>query len=176
MYCTRCGKEIDYDAIVCNECLEKEKNAEAQCEAPRAEDVKAEPQYQEVPRYQYAEPAPAAPVYSANPRMLGFGKALTSAILGFVGWIFSYVALVVSAVSIEYDDAIIAGVLFLLVGIGLSVPALIFGIKSITLFKSCTRVGAAKPIPTLILGIVGLSFAALSLFFAFITLLILSAA
>jgi len=56
------------------------------------------------------------------------------------------------------------------------VPALIFGIKSITLFKSCTRVGAAKPIPTLILGIVGLSFAALSLFFAFITLLILSAA
>ena len=59
MYCTKCGKQIDYDAIVCNECLEKEKteaafdNVNGEC---ATEEVKSEPEYREVPKYCYAVP------------------------------------------------------------------------------------------------------------------------
>ena len=74
MYCTRCGKQIDYDAIVCNECLEKEKlekDSQIETEAP-----KAEPEYREVPRYQYNVPEEEAETLpdTSNPRMFGFGS------------------------------------------------------------------------------------------------------
>ncbi len=174
MYCTRCGKQIDYDAIVCNECLEKEKlekDSQIETEAP-----KAEQEYREVPRYQYNVPEEEAEALSdtSNPRMFGFGKALTSTILGFVGWIVSYIALIVCAVAISEDDAIAAGLVLNLLASGLSVPSLILGIKSVIGFKSRASRGAVKPIPSLILGIVGLSFSALALFFVFISLVIVS--
>lgn len=180
MYCTKCGKQIDYDAIVCNECLEKERleNLSGDTNEFREEELKSEPEYREVPKYQYDMTEEAAPAQSgtSNPRMFGFGRALTSTILGFIGWIFSYIALIVCAVAISEEDAIAAGIVLNLFATGLSVPSLILGIKSVIGFKSRVSKGAVKPIPSLILGIVGLSFSALALFFVFISLVIVSLA
>ena len=66
----------------------------------------------------------------------------------------------------------IAGVVFFVMSLPLTIIPFVFGLKSIGLFKS-TPSWMPKPIATLILGIVGLSFAALSmlmLFFAFVML------
>ena len=73
MFCNRCGKEIDYNATVCNECLEQERRA-------RGNNI-----------------PPATPPYPAKEKegsvMTGFGKALISVILSVAGVMFAVFAL-----------------------------------------------------------------------------------
>jgi hypothetical protein len=102
--------------------------------------------------------------------MRGFGKALTSTILGFIGYFFSVFTMAMLAT--EDPDVAIAGGVFFVMSLPLTIIPLIFGLKSIGLFKS-TPAGMPKPIATLILGIVGLFFAALSLLFLSLALIIL---
>ena len=215
MYCTRCGKKIDYDAFVCNECVKQEQEAFAEVKAeepaptveatpetvteepvaataepvqePAQEPVNPQPTYTAPnnQQYYYSNPntsyqqgaaqnpyqnsayTPYTPYQpqptTGNPRMNGFGKALASTILGIFSYIFCFVAIEVAA----FELAESAVVLFLM-ALGMAIPSLIMGIKSIKTFTSAPKQGLPRPIPTLVLGIVGLSSAAFSLFISFI--------
>lgn len=168
MNCKKCGKEIDYDAEVCNEC------ADSVAEVASAENV-------------------VAVNASSKGKMAGFGKALTSLLLPIIGAILIGIAsgiLVVVAKDVyetlmnylENPDLIInkqtqeftpvfkaflendvkdmAIFLLLLIGAGIvafimSIVGIILGAQSIGCFKKESKNGN-KPIPTLILGILGL--------------------
>ena len=150
MYCKKCGKFIETDAELCADCMAKE-------QANNQQDYYFEPQ-----------PAPAQPA-PAQSGVPGLGKAITSAILGTVGFYFIYFALIL---GLELASVMSVGVVvvFMLISIALGIISLIFGIQSIKTFVREKNSGRRKPIATLILGICGLSFGALTLFVAFIIL------
>ena len=191
MYCTKCGKQIDYDSPICKECVDEmaasaapveavepaiEQNVIEQSEIEQPVQTELQPgeSVEVAPATYTAQPTPPPTVYpsagGANLRMRGFGKALTSTILGFIGYFFSVFTMAMLAT--EDPDVAIAGGVFFVMSLPLTIIPLIFGLKSIGLFKS-TPAGMPKPIATLILGIVGLFFAALSLLFLSLALIIL---
>ena len=138
MYCSKCGKEIDYDALVCRECAQ-------------------------------AVPADATSRGRNNPRMRGFGKALTAAIVGVIGYLLAFYSFACVCVAGESSDeylAIVALVLAVL-SIGMAIISFVFGLKSIRLFGAVSA-GTPRPIGTLILGIVGIFCAAISLLLLFV--------
>lgn len=177
MNCKKCGKEIDYEAEVCNECVAAEASVE-----PVAEEVAA------------AEGVVAVNVAdNKKGKMAGFGKALTSLLLPIIGAVLIGIVcgiLFVMAEGVyetamhylenpelimnkqtgelsvafkaflENDVADLAIFLILLVGACvvafiMGVIGIIFGAQSIGCFKKEHKNGN-KPIPTLILGIAGL--------------------
>ena len=266
MFCTKCGKKIDYEALVCNECLAAEaKAADAQVSgdennAPESNvndaytsEIKVDTSYAPeddlgdvyndrnqnnannfygapnnanngypnnmnngypnnmnngypnnmnngygapnnmnngypnnmnngygMPNYDpnydpnfYAgnpNPAPNNPPAPQGSRMEGFGRALTSTILGFVGYIVAAIAMgmLAAATEMEAAGAMAAGMFFMFGAIALCVVSLILGIKSIKTF----RTAAVKPIATLILGITGLVFACIGFFIVLMALLV----
>ena len=126
---------------------------------------------------QAAQAAQATPVNNVgNPRMRGFGKALTATILGFVGMIFAivvYFAGLMSLVDYYYDvDAALGFLILDIIATVPSIIALAFGISSIKTFKS-TPANQPKPIATLILGIGGVSLGGFSLFYCIITVFLI---
>jgi len=171
MYCTKCGKQIDYDALVCKECCEKEREALLSSTETETAEEKAQAYYSPVPT------APAASNESASyaaadngemypdpdNRMFGFGKALTATILGFVGFLFSYIGLIFTAIIPA------VGIVFFVISAAPSIISVIFGISSIKCFAR-RKSHCAKPIATLILGIAGLAQGAFACFFLFIIL------
>ncbi len=117
------------------------------------------------------------PDFGANPRMYGFGKALASTILGFVGYfltMYSFI-FIVMALDMGGDDSVITSALFLVMSIAMGVVALILGIKSVKVFTYMKKCNAPKPIATLILGISGIIFAAITFFIAFMVLILFAA-
>ena len=213
MYCTRCGKKIDYDAFVCNECVKQEQIAftaekieatepvieatvETTPEEPvttaTAEQVDPQPTYTSAPnnqQYYYSnqnasyqqnayhnntytntiyQPQPA-PV-SGNPRMNGFGKSLASTILGFSSYIFSAITLGIAGSELPE-----AAIVLLMMTLGMAIPSLIMGIKSIKTFTSAPKQGLPRPIATLVLGITGLFFVAIALFICLCSFIIIGA-
>ena len=142
MFCRFCGKELQEDASFCGNCgaaVEKEAVAETF----------------------FAEEKPL-PI--GNPRMLGFGRALTGTILSFVGMIFFCIAcaLITGAESYDYfygrnyiyEEDLFASLAFVMGAIALGVISVVFGVKSIKTFK---KAQGPKPIPTLVLGIASLA-------------------
>ena len=213
MYCTRCGKKIDYDAFVCNECVKQEQEAFAEVKTEAAEPVveatvepaveepvataTAEPVQEPVnpqptytapnnQQYYYSnpntgyqnaayvpyQPTPVQPAISGNPRMNGFGKSLASTILGGIAYFFSVIALELSVSGIE--DLAASAIVILLASLGMAIPALVMGIKSIKLFVNAPKQGLPRPIATLILGINGVACAGFYFFFALLTFVIAS--
>ena len=143
MYCNKCGKYIS-QGTKCDDCA-------------RAEYYASQAQQAQQPSYNYANGNPyARPNYNCEPepknRMYGFGKALTSTILGFVGFIWSYIAF--GEATNYWGDEELALVLILM-GLPFIIIPLIFGIQSIKVFTRRKNL-SAKPIATLILGISGL--------------------
>ena len=218
MYCTRCGKKIDYDAFVCNECVKQEQEAFAEVKAeepapaleatpetvteePVADTATAEPAQEPVnpqptytapnnqqyyysnPNTSYQQGAAQNPYQNSaytpyttyqqpqpttgNPRMNGFGKALASTILGFFAYFFSAITLGFAEVG-----EIATTIVLLMMTLGMAIPSLVMGIKSIKTFTNAPKQGLPRPIATLVLGIVGLSFAAIALFISFIIFII----
>jgi hypothetical protein len=150
MYCNRCGKYLEGDSTLCTECEKAERK-----EKKRAEyyiDTSAEPYYE-----------PEIEVPEKDNRMYGFGKSLASTIIGFVAFMWSYI-MVISIIS--ENAGMVAS--FILVLIGLIITSLVLGLKSIFLFNKRRRLGAAKPIATLILGINGVSLAGLAALIGFL--------
>lgn len=181
MYCTRCGKKIDYDARVCREC-EAEMAAKATVTDTYAAEQATQNVEQPVQQPQY--PAqPVQPVQPAGSRMEGFGGALRSAIFATVAVILSIVTYVLGVVDLAISStpgvegaASSTGVpflFFMLVTIGMIIPALIKGIDAIKCFKREKSAGRLKPIATLILGIAGVSAAAYASFFVSISFLLM---
>ena len=183
MYCKKCGRYIESGSI-CSDCAAEEYgyvapdqlpqyNAQAQYNA----EAQYNAQYQYNPEAQYNaqaqyNPQPQQKAYTSNlpepnNRMYGFGKALTSTILGIVGFLWVYISIILGAIE---GDAVVLAVLAI-VALPLIIIPLIFGISSIKVFTS-RKSTCAKPIATLILGITGLSFAAISAFIDFCMLIV----
>ena len=159
MYCNKCGKEIEQGTL-CPECAAPVQETPAQ-EQPQTPYV---PVPTPAPTYTYSYTPPV------NGRMLGFGKALASTIMATVGFFFAYFGMIIVIVEAELGE-FGGSMVMLMLGTPLIVLPLIFGISSIKTFNAIKTRGV-KLIPTLILGIVGLSTAAVSAFLAFMGLLV----
>ena len=169
MYCTKCGKEIEA-GTVCRECMEAESgvNANAGYHQPE-QPTYAQPVQPIQPTYGYGNSyqpyAPSLP--EPGNRMYGFGKALASTIISYIGFIFVYVALILS--TMEYEGGV--GLVMAIISLPLIIIPLIMGIKSIGVFNQ-RKATCAKPIATLILGINGLAMAACSALMDFILMVV----
>ncbi len=135
MYCKRCGKFIDYQAEICNEC------AAAQRVAPASVQTQA-------------------PVEQGS-AVTGIGKGITSVVLGSFGQFFVGILIGLLSESLYYADGPM--VVLSMTIIGLSIPALILGISAMKTFFAEKSAGRKKPIVTLILGIYGLATSAIVL-------------
>lgn len=170
MFCTRCGKEIDYDASICRECEAELIKEAGMTSATAQQEIAAQPVELEQPK---------------GSRKEGFGGALAATILGWLGYFVSCINLGVTLgalgeLSVAYDPeiaAVFAGIIWVInvVCLGLSVPGLILGIKSMKCFFRAKNEGRVKPIATLILGIVGVAGAALAFMFVLICIFGLTA-
>ncbi len=161
MYCRKCGKFITYDAEVCNECKLAEEQNQANFGA------QTEPIYYATPVEQQPQPMNEGSVTTS------LGKGIASAILAFIAYIFSAMALGAVAAAIELGGGIGIGVVLLMFTLGTGIPGLVMGIKAIKVFVAEKNAGRRKPIPTLILGIVGTAFAGIALFLSFIVFVVM---
>ncbi len=130
MYCTKCGKQLDHDGTLCDDCRNEELIYGSSEVDSYVEEVSAQ----------------------NGSRMFGFGPALTSTILGFIGMILSMVAL---AMTEEYDAIVSIVVMFFI--IPPFIIGLVFGIKSVKKFVAACKEDHVKPIPAFVLGLVGLA-------------------
>jgi len=184
MFCSKCGKEINYDSPICLECISamadekaaaEEKKADAEPAVNEQQENKPEepvytynPQPQPQPQLYVVPMAPAAPVApqtgGKSTRMQGFGIALAGTIISAVSIFFMMFAFI-GALSVT-----IMGTLFTMITIGMCVTSLIFGIKSIKTFVSVKREGNPVPIATLILGIETIATAAFVMLYSLLFL------
>jgi hypothetical protein len=150
MYCSKCGKEIDYDALVCRECEQAEQTASVETPA------------------------------GGKPRMRGFGQALAGCIIGFAATLISvivYVAGLGSGLSAFEGGADIGrmAVLILFFELLAIVPAIIAivkGVRAVKIFKA-TPSELPKPIATLVVGIHAIFFGGFAILYSGIFMFIL---
>ena len=178
MYCSRCGKEIDYDARFCVECakelayesaLAASRAAEikaakaAEAEAEKAEAIPEEPIANQAPAYVVPVARPAGSANSApvssdpNEAKFGLGKAIGSLVMSNVAVFLTYFSIFAAIASPGF------AMFLLFASLPLAIISLVQGIKSIKAFTSRSRAGYKKPVATLVLGIIGLATAALAL-------------
>lgn len=167
MFCRKCGKQIDYDAVCCKECQEMDEFFGS--DTPAVEE-------------------PSFPVQQEKPvlegsRKEGLGKALAATILGGIAYFFVLIALGMLTnmfgdlddlemmpylyssseviTPIAYDSTVMA-IMLALTGIALilAIPSLILGIQSIKCFGRQKQEGKVRPVATLVLGIVAVVLAA----------------
>ena len=101
-----------------------------------------------------------------NPRMLGFGRALTAAILSVVGLILAMIAFELAMVIEEGTMADLeAWTELFFMSLPLVVIPAVFGILSVLLAVRARKKNGKMPIPTLILGIVGLGYGGMGVLF-----------
>ena len=136
-FCTHCGAQIENDAAFCTSCGAAVNGT----------------------------PNGGAPTQQVN-GAYGLGGSIASAVLGFVGMIFSIITYImgIGAALGGDDDVAVVTVVLGIISMILGVIALILGIKAIGDFKRGRALGA-KPIGTLIVGIGGVSLAAFALLF-----------
>ena len=183
MFCTKCGKQIDYNSTVCNECVRAENSF-----------FDASQQYNTYPQPPIVEPTPAP---KKGSRMVGFGGALASAILGEIAAAFAIIALLfgfggfvdaltaailadgaeafgeIAFLFSDVSDDLLGFCAFFVIGaIVMGIIAIVKGAKSIKVFRE----SSPKPIATLILGLVGIVGAVLTfvylLYVVFVIMLI----
>lgn len=175
MFCSKCGKRIDYEAIVCNECVNEqsffvEENKEVlKVQTPETVDMR-EKTVEEKPK---------------GSRRVGLGGAIAGVVMGYIALIFSALGMcygiigAIMAIAVPSMEPVdpevstvgwvffIFGVAFMLVGIILAIVSLMKSAKSIKVFKK----SSPKPIATLILGIVGLDYSIGSLLANYIAII-----
>lgn len=142
-YCRKCGKEIEQDTGLCEDCRNNELIFEEYEQEPATIN-----EVNELETKQREQ---------SNGRMFGFGKALVSTIVGVVSVVFAYIA----TVFVLLDEQGVAGyavcLTFSIIG---AIISLALGIISIMAFIRKKKEGAPKPIATLVCGIVGCVMAA----------------
>lgn len=173
MYCRKCGKYIDGQEQLCDECLHNE--------LVFGDGQKRPPQ-------PFAQP-PAAARQGGNPRMLAFKPSLAAVITGAIGYVFMLVAFILAVnyivgglgrLSVGYDyeletattiyttapDAIKAvALVFFVLALPLTVVALVFGIRSLVTVVRAKKQGARMAIAPLILSISAVVLAGLAIIF-----------
>ena len=179
MYCRKCGKFIDYDADYCDECVKAEQDSAVTGEPVTPPTVEStfyqQPNQQPYNNYYNPYGQQVPPTYydytnqnqqQNNQAMKknGFGKALTATILGGIGFFIAYIILMsiyselmnyINYDSYYYMDFVAEGLTGFILTLPAGIISLVFGTKSINTFKSTVAKYKVKPVPTLILGIVG---------------------
>lgn len=184
MFCSKCGKKLNYAAIICNECLqgkaptqevgdnfytdlnflEKDGGIVAEPTAEQSTDalVSFDRESHENPKSEERDASKPR-----GSRAVGLGSAIASAALAYPGLLYGIYGLLFSWIMfimyygadsafeyVEYIPFGVCGVIFAIAGLILTVVGLVKGIKSIKVFKR----SSPKPIATLILGLLGLDF------------------
>lgn len=167
MYCRRCGKKMEYDGDICNEC----NSFDSFFEAPKQETPQVTYTQNTYSQSSYSQPSKPAQRGSV---MEGFKKALAATIMSTFAYVFVLIASEIITASGSYDEMLGTIPLFIIT-LGLSIPSLIMGISSIKLFKEQKELGRVKPIPALILGINAVVNSAFGLLFSVIFLLMFMA-
>ena len=197
MYCRRCGKFINGNATVCNECVEEmlknEHSPTEEVQAPTvAEAVEVKEETVQVINVDPFESndgqsatvvvmtertAQPKAVYNPTPvveqkgsRKAGLGKAIAAAAIPEVMAAIMTVGLEIFTIGQLYSTsmAVGIGVMFLLVALAGDIVAIILGAQSVNLANSLAREGKKRPIATMICGIVGIA-AGASMIFTLIT-------
>ena len=151
MYCKKCGTYIDGESELCPACKAQEDfNFDNNTTV-----VDNTPTYTEEEKY--------------NDRRAGLKGGIAGCILGFIGSIITGIALGL----VEFFP--VPSIIFILISVALNVISLIKGIQSIKTFINFSKQGKAKPIATLILGIVSLAFSIENFILIFFIFLILIA-
>ncbi|MBQ4269186.1 MAG: hypothetical protein IJB97_06005 [Clostridia bacterium] len=190
MYCRKCGQEIDPNVGYCKACEQNEtffssKN-ETTTQAPNQTQNQAPNQ---APVQPQAQPQAQGKIpVDPGSRKFGFGKALASTILGVIAYVVMAVAMGIATGFVEQSallsayevqELAVLGIIITLavfiVGGIFAIISLILGIISIKTFFQRKKAGCVKPIPTLVLGIVGTATAASAFLYGALTLLILMA-
>lgn len=149
-YCKKCGRMTDGSSELCENCRNEELIFGDETATAT-----------EVPIDDYKKKVG---------RMDGFGKALTSAILGNVANSILGSGLGLSSGSSDVTFLVISFV----IALAPMIIAIVFGIKSIKTFVHNKRMGLAKPIATLILGIVGLASVVLEILLFFVLVIFIT--
>lgn len=186
MYCRKCGKQVNGNEELCEECRHNELVFGE--EQKRAQQSNANAYSNANANAYYNGASTRQPEPNTN-RMLSFPIALTGTILGVVAYIFMLMSLIfmgnyAAAISGDgYYYGTLRGIayrnvawIFFVLGLAGAICALVFGIKSIMAFTRVKREGGVKPIPALVLGIIAVVAAGISFLFAFITFIVLMAA
>lgn len=172
-YCEKCKKEVEQHFNFCVYCGNSTFLTQEQFDEINK---KENEQVQEIKVENIVFESKPVQTEKINYRMVGFGKGLTSTILSFLSYFFVLFSLIFISIALEEDlDLLILGWFFFIVTLGLVIPGLVLGIKSINVSREATKNNKPKPIPTLVLGIVGVVFAGLTLFFALIAFILLLA-
>ena len=146
MFCPKCGRYMDYMAPICRECQSSGYTPQPTYATPNSYNPYAQRQPAQRPSRKNLPEDPYNPMY-------GFGKAITSTILGFVAYVFLMVAI------LNFSDA---GFMFIFATPG-AIISLVFSINSITCFGT-RRAPCARPVAALVFGIIGLFFAIMDMF------------
>ena len=165
MYCRRCGKKMEYEGDICNEC----NSFDSFFEAPKQETPQVTYTQNTYSQSSYSQPSKPAQRGSV---MEGFKKALAATIMAVFASAFFMVACEIVSASGNYiEETMSTCIPLFIIALGLSIPSLIMGIASIKLFKEQKELGRKKPIPALILGINAVVNSAFALLFSVIFLL-----
>ena len=156
MYCNKCGKYIDYDATVCNECKAQEEAERKQREQKFEDRLKDELRFRPAGSYS---------------RMYGFIPALVAAILGHVAFSLSMASFgaFVRADSIRIWHVLLIYSFLTFPGFACGVFGLRFGINGLKLVQRSKENGVT-PIAPMVLDIVGIVSSGVGMFMVFIDL------
>ena len=175
MYCTNCGKQINYNSPVCVECAraaEAKANGGWQNGAQNGAYQQGGDTYENYYSFEPINPdvfgagqntsygtrrsGQQQPVgNSGNYYKQGLGRSIVAAVLAQLAVIF------LSTFLEEEIGVLIAGIL--LTALPCAIIALCLGIASIKCFRVARRTGTGMPIPTLIIGIHAVANAGLAL-------------
>lgn len=152
MYCSKCGKEIDYESPVCLECTAmiamQAREAKKQSDSVT---VTANPQPAVTPTAPIENAVEEIPAVKKNTRKAGLGKAIIGNALSTASAFVLYFALIVVVLGLGESGGTLT-----LVFLAMNIVAFIFALQSIKTFRRARKNGDPAPIATLILGINGL--------------------
>ncbi len=163
MYCTRCGKQIDYDSLICKECQQELLKASVERETSSIEQPRT---------YSTVKPRLTGKVTD------GIGNGIGSIIFGVVAVYLSYLAIVVAAIAVaesyvnEFNAFAFLSLFINFIAFCAEAVSVAFGVKAIKMFIDAKKQNRVKPVPTLVLGIVGISAIEVTLVFSFIAFFI----
>lgn len=154
MYCQKCGKQIDYDATICKECEQAERDFKAESENHQQfASAPSEENLPKAPNLDYSNNSRPAEEQPQGSRKEGLGGAITGVILGGVALFVGLMTFIFAAIAAVVGFPKIALLFFVILTIGFMIPSAIFGVMSIIRFKRAKT----KPIATLICGIASLA-------------------
>ena len=166
MFCRKCGRQLDGDLTICPECEGITVDSYVSADMSYLDSI--------TPCVETITPEGVAPASNGS-RKAGLGKGIAAAVLGFVGFFMVYFALIFMAALLESGMggmAMIFSAFVALIGVGCSIPALVFVIASLKLAIRQKKSGKVLPIPALVLGIAGCVFGGLGILFGAISLML----